>query len=147
MREQSQKESGEQQEQLKKRKTVAELLAEHAESLMPTEGDKAYTVYGGREYVGVLKCDERDVWVIVPAEGKKYFPLHEGEYATRGPGKAAYRAYTDMDIANVSVYAPNEYNMDTEETDKSMKEFDPGITKKVQYDKIRGMFYLRAHED
>ena len=102
------------------RKTVAQLLAEQADNLVPANGDRAFTVYHGLIWEGTLKQIEWNgkegwggTWVIVPADGKKVFDHCEGYY----------KYFERMPVSNVSVYGPAEYNI------------------------TRGMFYLRAHED
>ncbi|OGZ65188.1 MAG: hypothetical protein A3C50_02995 [Candidatus Staskawiczbacteria bacterium RIFCSPHIGHO2_02_FULL_43_16] len=147
----SERSSGESQEPIQEkekvvRKTIKELLAEQAESLVPTEGDEAYTVYAGKEYVGVLKKYGNGGWAIVPANGEKYFESKEG-YVVQKPGGAAYQATESLDTANVSVYSPDEYAMNSEEDDSTLKKFNLGVSKRVQYDSTRGAFYLRAQED
>ena len=129
------------------RKTVAELLAEHATDLVPVNGDKAYTFYHGRIWEGILKNPEWNGkegwgggWVIIPADGKETFDGPEG-YAKYG--------YEKLPTANISVYGPTSSNLEDEdpwhEEIKKMGYETPNRT--VGYDVNRGMFYLHAYED
>ena len=127
------------------RKTVAEVLAEQAESLVPVDGDKAYTVYYGFIWEGVLKKTEWNDrrwgggWVIVPTEGKKVFDHAEGQH----------KYFKNMEVANICVYDPDSRQIDKEDSwHKSNQQMGYETPNKmVAYDVKREMFYLRTYED
>jgi hypothetical protein len=128
-----------------KRKTVRELLAEQADSLVPVDGDRAFTLYHGLIWEGVLKKIEWNgkwggTWVIVPVDGKELFDHREGYY----------KYFEKMSVANVGVYAPDDYSLERDEDDDyDHEEFGMSADSKksVRFDIVRGMFYLRAQED
>lgn len=130
------------------RKTVRELLAEHAQDLIPVHGDRAFTLYHGLIWEGVLKKAEWNGqwggwgggWVIIPADGKKFFDHCEGRW----------RCYEKMETANVGVYAPDKWSLERDESDDYNPEkfgMSSDSKKRVRFDIKRGMFYLRAYED
>lgn len=129
------------------RKTIRELLAEQAENLVPADGDRAFTLYHGLIWEGILRQTEWNgeegwggTWVIIPADGKKFFDHREG-----------YLKYFErMPVANVGVYGPDEYCLERDEDDNYDHEkfgMSSDSKKLVRFDTKRGMFYLRAHED
>jgi len=129
------------------RKTVAELLAEHAQDLSPSDGDKAYTFYHGKAWEGILKQIPivdgwGGGWIIIPPNGQKRFEGGDMPYLPRNIKGME-------DVASVDVYAPDSWAADHEddwhERIKEMGYETPN--QMVAYDTKRGMFYLRAHED
>lgn len=132
------------------RKTIAEILAEQAESLVPVDGDKAYTFYHGRIWEGILRNPPWNEegwgggWIIVPADGKEIFddPENQERHAKYG--------YHCWPTANLSVYGPSEYNLGCKDPwhDSIVKQgYDDIPNRMVGYDAKRGMFYLHAYED
>jgi hypothetical protein len=133
-------------ETITKRKTIAQLIAENAENLVPVDGDRAYTFYHGVIWEGILReipWNGREGWggcfVIIPADGKQMFDHYEGYY----------KFFEKLPTANVTVYSPSLMNLEDEdnwhEQIKKMGYETPN--RMVAYDTNRGMFYLRACED
>jgi len=130
------------------RKTIAEILAENAASLVPVDGDRAFTLYHGLIWEGILKKTEWNgkegwggSWIIIPAEGKERFDHHEGHSK---PG------YDRLPTANICVYAPDAHNLEQDEDDPYNPEafgMSADSKKRVRFDTRRGMFYLSAFED
>src|SRR5580693_7741577 len=121
------------------RKTIAELFAEQADSLVPVDGDKAYTFYHGKVWAGVLKHHECGVWLIVPPNGQKLFDGGDRPYLPLG--------YKGMkDVASVDVYGPDYYTADREDSwhEEIKKMGFETPNRMVAYDVAKGMFYLRA---
>ena len=88
------------------RKTVAQLLAEHAQDLLPVDGDKAYTFYHGKVWIGVLKQTPivngfGGGWIIVPPNGQKLFEGGDMPYLPRN-----YRGMEDVPLWMFTVPLP-----------------------------------------
>lgn len=130
------------------RKTIRELLAEQAGNLVPTDGDRAFTLYHGLIWEGILRKTEWNGqegwgggWVIIPADSKTCFDNREGDI---------HYGYHKYPVANVSVYAPDEWHLEQDEGDNYNPEkfgMSSDSKKRVRFDTVRGMFYLRAYED
>lgn len=60
--------------------TVAELLAQHAAELTPSVGDKAYTMYRGYKFYGIITHidAERGTGIIEPANANEDWGWHKG---------------------------------------------------------------------
>lgn len=131
------------------KKTMAELLAEHANELVPCDYDRAFTLYHGVLWEGVLRNIPWDPinlcggWVIVPPAGETTFPHHEGRYKC-----------LPLKVANIGVYAPDEERMKMIEDDDynparygMMVPSSPEQKTCVRFDTVRCAWYLRAFED
>ena len=127
------------------RKTVAQLLAEHAESLIPSRGDKAYTIYHGKVWEGILfkrDCEFSFSWHIVPDNGEEKFEGGDYPYQYKGQFKRG-----GLDTAHVDVYGPDTEGLDSWGGSETYKKLGKKPGNMVEYDVERGKFFLRACED
>lgn len=92
-----------------KKLTLAELIAAHAAELTPSVGDKAYTYYRGRKYVGVITSfdPDRGTGIIEPSDPAEDWGWHKGARFWHGDDKnrtvrGLFFGYEEKSIYNVT---------------------------------------------
>lgn len=112
-------------------KTIRETLAENVAELIPSNGDKAYTRYDGREFVGIL-------------------------YGLTRPEERIFGTMDGMDNRSIGQLMPEDPNEDwgyhrdqrvSDYDNTPMRGLGVGYDEEIKWDPARDMFYAPADSD